>query len=66
MASIIEGKFADQTQNLYLKSNAKTDPHYLAMMKKIETKNSIAHSSAIMGLSLLQAYTQDDSFLQIK
>jgi hypothetical protein len=49
-----------------LKSLAKTDPHYLAMMKKIENKNSIAHSSAIMSLSMLQAFTQDDSFLQIK
>lgn len=36
------------------------------MMKKIEPKNSIAHSSAIMSLSMLQAFTQDDSFLQIK
>jgi 26S proteasome regulatory subunit N2 len=36
------------------------------MMKKIEAKNSIAHSSAIMSLSMLQAFTQDDSFLQIK
>jgi len=36
------------------------------MMKKIEGKNSIAHGSAIMSLSMLQAFTQDDSFLQIK
>jgi hypothetical protein len=66
LANIIEGKFADEIHNRVLKSLAKTDPHYLAMMKKIENKNSIAHSSAIMSLSMLQAFTQDDSFLQIK
>lgn len=49
-----------------MKLHAKTDPHYLAGLKKIETKYSIAHGSAILGLSMLQAYTQDDSFLKVK
>lgn len=43
-----------------MKLHAKTDPHYLALMKKVESKYSIAHGSAILSLSLLQAYTQDD------
>lgn len=47
-----------------LKHLAKTDPHYQAILKKIEPKNSVSHGSAIMALSFLQAYTQDDSFLQ--
>jgi len=46
--------------------HAKTDPFYLAALKKIESKYSIAHGSAILGLSMLQGYTQDDSFLQVK
>lgn len=66
LTQIIEGKLADELENKVLKTQAKTDPHYLQMMKKIESKNSIAHSSAIMSLSMLQAFTQDDSFLQIK
>jgi 26S proteasome regulatory subunit N2 len=66
LTQIIEGKFADELENKVLKTQAKTDPHYLQMMKKIESKNSIAHSSSIMSLSMLQAFTQDDSFLQIK
>lgn len=66
LAFIIEGKFTDEIQNKVLKSQAKTDPHYLSLLKKIESKNSIAHSGAIISLSMLQAYSQDDSFLQIK
>lgn len=66
LADIIEGNFADEIHNIFLKSYAKTDPHYLAVLKKIESKNSISHGSAILGLSMLQAFTQDDSFLQIK
>ena len=45
---------------------AKTDPYYLSAEKKIENKSSIAHGSAILGLSMLQAYTQDDAFLKVK
>jgi 26S proteasome regulatory subunit N2 len=45
---------------------AKTDPHYLTALKKIENKYSIAHGSATLSLSLLQSFTQDDSFLKVK
>lgn len=45
---------------------AKTDPYYLSAEKKIESKYSIAHGSAILGLSMLQSYTQDDAFLKVK
>lgn len=64
LEDIIDGKLTDQINNTVLKHLAKTDPHYQTILKKIEPKNSIAHGSAIMGLSFLQAYTQDDSFLQ--
>ena len=60
MSEIIEGDFASNINNQVLKLHAKTDPHYLALMKKVESKYSIAHGSAILSLSLLQAYTQDD------
>jgi hypothetical protein len=49
-----------------LKLHAKTDPHYLALLKKVESKYSIAHGSAILSLSMLQAFTQDDEFLKVK
>lgn len=64
LEEIIDGKITDQINNTVLKHLAKTDPYYQTILKKIEPKNSIAHGSAIMGLSFLQAYTQDDSFLQ--
>lgn len=35
-------------------------------LKKIDGKYSIAHGSAILSLSMLQAFTQDDNFLKIK
>lgn len=35
LTSIIDGSFADEIHNVVLKSHAKTDPHYLAMLKKI-------------------------------
>lgn len=47
-----------------MKNLAKTDPYYQGILKKIEPKNSISHGSALMSLSFLQAFTQDDSFLQ--
>ena len=49
-----------------LKLHAKTDPHYLTGLKKIEGKYAISHGAAILGLSMLQAYTQDDAFLKVK
>jgi len=49
-----------------LKLHGKTDPHYLSSLKRIENKYSIAHGAAILGLSMLQAYTQDDAFLKVK
>ena len=64
LETILEGKLLDDVNGIVLKKLAKTDPHYQSILKKIESKNSIAHGSAIMGLSMLQAYTQDDSFLQ--
>ncbi|XP_051912692.1 26S proteasome non-ATPase regulatory subunit 1-like [Hippocampus zosterae] len=45
-------------------NNCQTDPHYLAKLKSIEHKNSLAHSSAVLSISMLQAYTQDDSFIK--
>lgn len=66
LVDIIEGNFADDISNKVLKQHAKTDPHYLAVLKKIEAKYSISHGTAILALSLLQAFTQDDSFLQVK
>ena len=45
---------------------ARTDPFYLDALKKIENKYSIAHGAAILGLSMLQAFTQDDNFLKVK
>lgn len=38
----------------------------MAALKKIENKYSIAHGAATLGLSLLQSFTQDDSFLKVK
>ena len=64
LEDIIDGKITDQINNTVLKHLAKTDPYYQTVLKKIEPKNSIAHGSAIMGLSFLQAFTQDDSFIQ--
>lgn len=66
LADIISGEFTSQTNNLVLKEKGKTDPHYLSSLKKIENKYSIAHGSAILGLSMLQAFTQDDAFLKVK
>lgn len=66
LSDIIEGEFASNINNAVLKLHAKTDPHYLAALKKIESKYSIAHGSAILGLSMLQGYTQDDAFLKVK
>lgn len=61
---LIDGEITDQINNTVLKHLAKTDPHYQNILKKIESKVSVSHGSAIMGLSFLQAYTQDDSFIQ--
>ena len=61
---LIDGEITDQINNTVLKHLAKTDPHYQTTLKKIEPKISVSHGSAIMALSFLQAYTQDDSFLQ--
>jgi len=61
---IIDGQISDQINNTVLKLLAKTDPHYQSELMKIEGKISVAHGSAIMALSFLQAFTQDDSFLQ--
>lgn len=66
MADIIEGEFASKINNEVLKLHATTDPHYLNGLKKIEGKYSISHGSAILGLSMLQAFTQDDAFLKVK
>ena len=66
LADIIEGEFASNINNQVLKLHAKTDPHYLNALKKIDGKYSIAHGSAILSLSMLQAFTQDDNFLKIK
>ena len=49
-----------------LKAQARTDPHWLSNLKKVESKYSIAHGTAILGLSMLQAFTQDDEFLKVK
>lgn len=49
-----------------MRLHGRTDPHYLGNLKKIESKYSIAHGSAILGLSMLQAFTQDDAFLKVK
>jgi 26S proteasome regulatory subunit N2 len=49
-----------------LRLEAKTDPHYQSQLKSIEAKNSVAHESAILSLSFLQAFTEDDSFLEKK
>ena len=64
LETILEGKLLDDINNIVLKNLAKTDPYYQGILKKIEHKNSISHGSAIMALSMLQAFTQDDSFLQ--
>lgn len=64
LEDIIDGKLTDQINKTVLHHLAKTDPHYQTILKKVEPKNSIAHGSAIMGLSFLQSFTQDDSFLQ--
>lgn len=61
---LIDGEITDQINNTVLKHLAKTDPHYQGLLKKIEPKVSVSHGSAIMSLSFLQAYTQDDSFIQ--
>jgi hypothetical protein len=66
LADIIEGEFASNINNQVLKQHARTDPHYLNGLKKVEAKSSIAHGSAILGLSILQAFTQDDAFLKVK
>ena len=66
LADIISGDFTSQTNNLVLKTHGKTDPHYLSSLKRIENKYSIAHGAAILGLSMLQAFTQDDAFLKVK
>lgn len=61
---LIDGEITDQINNTVLKHLAKTDTHYQNLLKKIESKISVSHGSAIMSLSFLQAYTQDDSFIQ--
>jgi 26S proteasome regulatory subunit N2 len=66
LADIIEGDFASNINNQVLKLHSRTDPHYLNSLKKIEGKYSIAHGAAILGLSMLQAFTQDDSFVTAK
>lgn len=63
---ILEGKFKDEVQGVFLKKYAKTDPHYQTMLKGIEIKSSVAHGSALLSLSMLQAYTQDGTFLEVK
>jgi hypothetical protein len=62
----LNGEFASKINNLVLRQQAKTDPHYLAALKKIESKYSIAHGAAVLSLSLLQSFTQDNSFLNVK
>lgn len=64
LVSILEGKVSAELYSIFLTNNCQTDPHYLARLKSIETKNSLAHSSAVLSISFLQAYTQDDSFLK--
>ena len=66
LSDIIEGEFTCRINSLVLQKQARTDPHYQGMLKKIESKYHISHGSAIMGLSLLQSFTQDDEFLNIK
>lgn len=66
LSNIISGEFASEINNLVLRLHGRTDPHYLGNLKKIESKYSIAHGSAILGLSMLQAFTQDDAFLKVK
>ena len=66
LSDIIEGEFTCKINSLVLQKQARTDPHYLAMLKKIDSKYSISHGAAIMGLSLLQSFTQDEEFLNIK
>lgn len=61
---LIDGHITDQINNSVLKHLGKTDPYYQGVLKKIEAKSSVSHGSAIMALSFLQAFTQDDSFLQ--
>jgi hypothetical protein len=62
---ILDGKFKEEVHRVFLKTFAKTDPHYQNILKCIELKNSVAHGSAQLAISMLQAYTQDDSFLKV-
>jgi hypothetical protein len=62
---ILHGKFKEEVHRTFLKTFAKTDPHYQGVLKGIELKNSVAHGSAQLAISMLQAYTQDDSFLKV-
>lgn len=62
---ILDGRFKEVIHKEYLKAFAKTDPHYQNALKAIELKNSVAHGSAQLAIALLQAYTQDDSFLKV-
>mgnify|MGYP000962591936 FL=1 len=62
---ILDGRFKEDLHRAYLQNFAKTDPHYQNALKAIELKNSVAHGSAQLAIALLQAYTQDDSFLKV-
>lgn len=62
---ILDGRFKEDLHRAYLKNYAKTDPHYQNALKAIELKNSVAHGSAQLAIAMLQAYTQDDSFLKV-
>ena len=61
---ILSGQLRDEVTRLFLTSAAKTDPHYQIQLKGIESKHSVAHESALISMSLLQAFTEDDSFLE--
>lgn len=64
LTRILSGELRNELHRIFLTSEAKTDPHYQTQLKAIESKNSVAHESAILSLSLLQAFTEDDSFLE--
>lgn len=63
ITKILTGQLRDEINQLFLTTQARTDPHYQAQLKAIEAKNSVAHESAVLSLSFLQAFTEDDSFL---
>jgi hypothetical protein len=64
LEELIDGTITDEINLTVLKHLRKTDPYYQELLMKMEFKNSIAHGAAIMALSFLQVFTQDDSFIQ--